>query len=133
MQILFDTPGFTIMHDPTNWWLYVTWRGEHNEESLLACCAMVLNKIRLTKSTKIFSDSSQALDGWGKIVRWMAQEFFHALADNGVAAIAWVTSQYWPARMDIDEIMAYTTRPIVDTFDDAESAYFWLRSIVVNK
>ena len=121
------------MYDLSHKWLYVTWRGEHNEESSVACCMMVLNKVRQTKSTKILNDSSLALDGWSEVARWIGQEFFQALADNGVDAIAWVMARDWPARIDIDRVMTYTTRPIVDTFDDAESAYGWLRNMAVAK
>ncbi|MDF7811647.1 hypothetical protein [Hymenobacter sp. YC55] len=128
MQTLFDIPGLTIAHDPINKWLYVTWRGEHSEESSMAGCAMILNKVRQTKSTAILNDSSQVLDGWSEVVRWIGQEFFQALADNGIQAIAWVASQNWPARIDIERVLSYATRPLVDTFEEVESAYSWLKT-----
>ena len=130
---MFDIPGLTIAHDPVNQWLHVTWRGKHNEEASVAGCAMVLNKARQTKSKAILNDSSQALDGWSEVVRWIAQEFFHALADSGIEAIAWVNSHDWPARMDAERVLSYTTRPLVDTFDDAESAYSWLLTVAATK
>ncbi|WP_375436167.1 hypothetical protein [uncultured Hymenobacter sp.] len=133
MYTLFDIPGLTIAHDPAKNWLHVTWRGEHNEESSVAGCAMILNKVRQTQSAAILNDSSQSFDGWGEIVRWIAQEFFHALADNGVEAIAWVNSHNWPARVDTERVLSYTTRPLVDTFEDAESAYSWLLTVATVK
>lgn len=133
MQTLFDIPGITIAHDPANRWLHVTWRGEHNEDSSMASCAMILNKVRQTQSTAILNDSSQVLDGWSEVVRWVAQEFFHALADNGIEAIAWVVPKDWPARIDSERVLSYTTRPLVDSFEDIESAYSWLRTIAAKK
>ena len=129
MQVLFDTPGLTIVYDLLNKWLYVTWRGVHNDNSSVAGCAMILNKVRQTHSTKILNDSSQVLDGWSEVVRWVGQAFFQVLADDGVSAIAWVTAHDWPARIDIDRVIGYTTRPLVDIFDDVESAYSWLQGI----
>lgn len=129
MQTLFEKPGITIMYDIVTKWLYVTWRGEHDDQSSLAGCVTILNKIRQTKSNKILNDSSQVLDGWSEVVRWIGQEFFQALADEGVVAIAWVTAHDWPARADINKVIGYTTRPIVDTFEDIESAYNWLRAV----
>jgi hypothetical protein len=128
MQTLFDIPGITIAHDSANRWLHVTWRGEHSEESSMAGCAMILNKVRQTRSVAILNDSSQVLDGWSEAVRWVAQEFFHALADNGIEAIAWVTPRDWLARTDSERVLSYTTRPLVDTFEDTESAYSWLKT-----
>ncbi|UOG72743.1 hypothetical protein MTX78_11460 [Hymenobacter tibetensis] len=133
MRTLFDTPGLTIIHDPANKWLFATWRGEHDETSSMAGCAMILNKVRLTHCTAILNDSSQVLDGWSEIVRWIALEFFHALADSGVVAIAWVTAKDWPARTDIERVLLYTTRPLVDTFSETESAYSWLLSTATKK
>ncbi|HEX8429551.1 hypothetical protein [Hymenobacter sp.] len=133
MQTLFEIPGLTIAHDPDNKWLYVTWQGEQNEESTVAGCAMVLNKVRQTKSTAILNDGRQALNGWSEVVRWIAQEFFHALADNGVEAIAWVSPADWPARIDSERVLSFTTRPLVDTFEDTESAYSWLLTVAATK
>ena len=117
------------MYDLVNKWLYVTWRGEHDEKSSLAGCVTVLNKVRQTKITRILNDSSQVLDGWSELVRWIGQEFFQVLADEGVVAIAWVTAHDWPARADIDKVIGFTTRPLVDIFEDVESAYNWLRAM----
>ena len=133
MQTLFDIPGLTIAHDPINKWLHVTWRGEHNKESAMAGCAMILNKVRQTKSKAILNDSSQVLDGWSEVVQWIGQDFFQALADNSIEAIAWVSPLDWPVRLDIERVLSYTTRPLVDTFDEVESAYSWLRTITANK
>jgi len=130
MVTLFDNPGLTIMHDPATNWLHAMWRGMHDEDSAMAGCATILNKVRLTHCAKILNDSSLALNGWSELTRWIGQEFFQVLADDGVVAIAWVTAKNWRAQTDINRIMAYTTRPLVDTFDDIESAHSWLLGLV---
>ena len=127
MKTLTDTPGLTIVYDAAHRWLHVIWRGKHDEETVKAACLLVLDKIRQTKSVKILNDATQDQDGWGELTHWIAQDFLLALADAGVSAIAWVVSDNLRARIDTEKVMAHQTRPLVDTFADAESAYAWLQ------
>ena len=129
MKTLTDTPGLTIAYDAAHHWLHLTWRGAHDEDTSKAACLLILEKIRLTASTKILNDATLDLDGWSELTRWIAQDYLLALADAGVSAIAWVVPHNLRARIDTHNVMARQTRPLVDTFSDAEAAYHWLRNL----
>lgn len=126
MQTLFERPGFTILHDTDNCWLYVTWQGKRTVQASRACCEAILEQVRATSSTKILNDGSLDLDGWSALVDWVGQAFFDLLATSGVVAVAWVMPHDLRALTDVYKVMAAITRPVVSTFADAEGAYTWL-------
>lgn len=126
MQTLVERPGFTISHDSEHCWLYVTWQGQHGNQSSRACCAAILDQVRATGSPKILNDGSLDLDGWSALTHWIGQDFFEQLADNGVVALAWVMPLNLRAHADANRVLAIATRPIVNTFEDLEGAYAWL-------
>ncbi len=126
MQTLFEQPGFTILHDTANCWLYVTWQGKHSGQSSQVCCEAILKQVRATNSRKILNDGSLDLDGWGDVVAWIGQDFFDLLADEGVVAVAWVVPRNLRALTDVNKVMMAVTRPAVSTFADTEAAYNWL-------
>ncbi|MEJ7658943.1 MAG: hypothetical protein WKG07_04625 [Hymenobacter sp.] len=51
---------------------------------------LLLEKCILRAVTCVLNDSSQDLDGWGEMTRWLGQDFFGKLTTNGVSAVAWV-------------------------------------------
>jgi hypothetical protein len=126
MQTLFEQPGFTILHDTDNCWLYVTWQGKHTGHSSQACCEAILKQVRATNSHKILNDGSLDLDGWGDITGWVGQDFFDLLVKEGVVAVAWVMPHNLRALTDVHKVLAAITHPAVSTFADAEAAYTWL-------
>ncbi|UOR05965.1 hypothetical protein MUN82_02410 [Hymenobacter aerilatus] len=131
LQPLLETPDFAISHDAAHHWLYVAWRGEYNAVAAITGCLLILRHIEATRAQKILNDSSQMLDGWNEVTRWVGEEFFQQLASQGVAAVAWVKAHDWPAQAAIDKAMQYVTQPLVDTFDDTVTAYRWLDNIRV--
>ena len=129
LQPLFETPNFTIAHDDLHHWLYISWRGEHDCTAVITGCILILRHIEQTKSQKILNDSSQVLDGWSEVTRWVGEAFFQELADHGVRAVAWVKAEDWPAQAAINEAMQYVSQPLADTFDDTVAACRWLENI----
>jgi hypothetical protein len=129
MKVCVTRPGFTITHDTTHNWLYLTWQGVHSEAESRACCLLILDQVHLTGSTKILNDASLDQDGWGKLVCWIADDFFRALADSGVAAIAWVVPHDLKARIDTEKVLRQYQQPTIDAFTDTEAAYAWLQNL----
>ena len=128
MQMLFEDSDLTITYDRDHEWLYTAWRGTRTAEASVAYCQLLLDKVRSTGSTCVLNDSSQDLDGWSEVTRWLGQDFFQKLTISGVSAVAWVLPQNLRARADVNQVMtqAGTDWPTVDTFTDVEAAYAWL-------
>ena len=126
MQTLLEQPGFSILYDADNCWLFVTWQGPHTGTASREYCEAILKQVHATSSTKILNDSSLDLDGWGDIASWIGEDFFDLLADSGVVAVAWVVPHNLRALMDVNKVLAAIMRPVVGTFSDMEAAYTWL-------
>lgn len=128
MQTLFEDSDLTITYDRDHEWLLTAWRGKRTPEASKEYCRLLLEKIRATGSTCVLNDSSQDLDGWGEMTRWLGQNFFCKLTTSGVSAVAWVLPRDLRARTDVNQVMtqAGANWPTVDTFADVESAYAWL-------
>lgn len=126
LYTLVDTPAFAIAHDREQQTLYVTWEGRHNPASSKENCALILRHVLQTQAAYILNDSRLVLDGWNEVTGWLGEEFFPALADEGVKSVAWVKAEDWPARLIIEQALRHTKRPLVDTFEDTYAAYQWL-------
>lgn len=126
LETLVDTPSFALAHDAALHCLYVTWRGAHDANFAVENYALIRYHVRRTQAHCLLNDSSLALDGWNEVTGWLGRECFPSLVDEGMATIAWVEAQDWPARAAIEETLHQTTRPLVDTFEDTMAAYSWL-------
>lgn len=133
MKILFDTVGFTLVHDTTHNWLYATWRGTHPGRSSVGDYQVILEQAGTTQSLKLLNDTSQDLDCWGSITEWIEHDFFQPLADAGVVAVAWVLPHNLRAQTDVNKVLAAVTRPMIDLFSDIESAHHWLLTLPVGQ
>ncbi|GGG44824.1 hypothetical protein [Hymenobacter glacieicola] len=128
MQIdsIVDTPGLAIGADLDNQWLYVDWRGQHDQESSQAACMLMLEALRSRPYHKILNDNSSItrttvqLSSWGA---WWLEEMMRA----GLHYIAWVFPRDFAARQASEAILQVIERPVVGTFDDVASAYLWLQ------
>lgn len=129
MQVVVDSPAFSISHDATLRCLHVTWRGPHSASFIRAYCTEVLVQVGRTASTRILNDGLLDLDGWQQAVQWIRQVTFPQLAAQGVVAIAWVLPHDLRAQTHVQQAIAHLPRPLMDTFRDVESAYAWLQRI----
>jgi len=135
MQRLYDTPGLTIEQDAAHRRLLAVWRGRHPGQSVREGCEIILEQVRRTGSCQLLSDSSQDLDGWHEVVAWLGQEFQAALAEAGIAAVAWVQPRNLRALTDAHRVLTLVDdapaagRPRLNTFADLESAVTWLRQV----
>ncbi|MBO2012336.1 hypothetical protein [Hymenobacter negativus] len=121
-----DSPQLFIGHDAHNGWLYVDWKGEHNQDSSQNCCMQMLNSLRDWPCHKILNDNSSIshttmqLSEWGA---WWIGEMRRA----GLQYIAWVLPRSLMARQQVEVAVAAIEVPRVTTFDDIASAYVWLQ------
>ncbi|GAA3940819.1 hypothetical protein [Hymenobacter algoricola] len=129
LQHYIDTPGLCIAYDPANQWLYVEWKGEHDEASALRGGYEVLRCLQLRPCAKILNDNSQVTTNWEKAARWVGEYYYDQLAQRGVEYVAWVYPVHWAVRNSMDTAMKFVTRPLVVTFDDLATAYGWLQHV----
>ncbi|UOQ74848.1 STAS/SEC14 domain-containing protein [Hymenobacter cellulosilyticus] len=128
MEILYDTPSLSISYDELNQWLYVEWKGQHNEVSAVTGGDLVLRLLQQYPCTKMLNDNSQVTSDWDKGAAWVGGHYYDQLASQGVRFVAWVYPPHWRARKSMDKAMQFVTRPMVVTFDDLATAYEWLRT-----
>jgi hypothetical protein len=126
LQAIVDSPEIFIGHDAENRWLYVDWKGEHDQESSQAACLLMLDSLRTWPCHKILNDNSSItrtsmqLSLWGA---WWIEEMRAA----GLQFIAWVLPRNLVARHTTETTVHAIEQPLVGTFDDIASAYVWLQ------
>lgn len=128
MQIipLIENSGIAIGYDADNHWLYVDWRGEHDQDSSQAACMLMLEALRSRPCHKILNDNSSItrttvqLSLWGA---WWLEEMLRA----GLQYIAWIYPRDFAARQASESTLQAIQHPVVATFDDVASAYLWLQ------
>jgi hypothetical protein len=126
LHVIVDTPGISIGYDEANQWLYVDWKGEHDQDSSQACCLLMLDSLRAYPCAKILNDNSSIsrttmqLSLWGA---WWIEEMRNA----GLQCIAWVLPRSLVARQTTEAIVQAVENPHIGTFDDVASAYVWLQ------
>jgi hypothetical protein len=126
LHVIIDTPAIFIGYDAQNQWLYVDWKGEHDQETSQNCCLLMLDSLRAHPCAKILNDNSSIsrttmqLSIWGA---WWIEEMRNA----GLQCIAWVLPRSLVARQATEAIVQAVENPHIGTFDDVASAYVWLQ------
>ena len=126
MKVLAEDALFLLLHDESRDWLFVEWRGQQSQLSILTACSLILEQVRHTGCPKILSDSTRDQNGWANLTDWIAGNYFEQLAACGVVAVAWVLPTNLRARADVQRLVAAIERPVTDVFVDTESAFSWL-------
>jgi hypothetical protein len=126
LEAIIDSPELFIGYDTKNDWLYVDWKGEHDQVSSQAACELMLETLRAMPCPKILNDNSNItrtsvqLTQWG--VWWIEQ-----MRLAGLQYIAWVLPNNLLARQAVESTVHAIEAPRVGTFDDVASAYVWLQ------
>ncbi|GGF26928.1 hypothetical protein [Hymenobacter cavernae] len=126
MESLYDTPGLAIFYDPDQQWLYVEWKGEHNAVSAQRGGEQVLQLLQTRPCSKMLNDNSQVTSEWQQGARWVGEQYYSLLAEQGIRFVAWVCPRNWAARKSMGTAMLFVTKPVVILFDDVACAYAWL-------
>ena len=150
LDSLHQSPGLSIAYDHCKDWIFLEWRGFHDEDSVRAGCLLLLHYVQLKKCTKVLTtdtlSSSKAsvvdewlLDApgsnsWESAASWLGSEFYRQLADAGLKYLAWVNSSSPVNRRAANAALAASealqpkeNRLLIITFDDVASAYEWLQ------
>lgn len=126
LEVLVDSPEITIGYDANTRWLYVDWKGEHNQETTHAACLLMLQCLRTRPCAKILNDNSNITRTSMKLSQWGAL-WLDDMREAGLEYIAWVLPSSLLARQTVESTVHYIEAPQVGTFDDVASAYVWLQ------
>jgi hypothetical protein len=127
LELLADSAGLAISYDHTNQWLYADWHGEHNQETSREACVLLLEQLRRYPTTKILNDNSRIVQTTVEMSEWGAW-WLGEMRAAGLAALAWVYPRNFVAREATDAVLARIQQPVIATFNDVASAYFWLQA-----
>lgn len=128
MQLLpiVDSPALFIGHDAHNQWLYVDWKGAHDQDSSQASCLLMLDALRACPCSKILNDNSSVTRTTMQLTLWGAW-WLDEMRTAGLEIIAWVLPRDLLSRQSVEMTVNVIEKPRVGTFDDVASAYVWLQ------
>ncbi|ALW85003.1 hypothetical protein AUC43_07795 [Hymenobacter sedentarius] len=126
LHVITDSPELFIGHDTDNQWLYVDWKGEHDQESSQAACLLMLESLRAWPCHKILNDNSGITSTTVQLTLWGAW-WLNEMRTAGLQYIAWVLPRSLLARQAVETVVHAIDAPRVGTFDDVASAYVWLQ------
>jgi hypothetical protein len=126
LHVIVDSPAIFIAHDAGNQWLYVDWRGEHDQDSSQAACLLMLESLRAWPCHKILNDNSSISRTTMQLTLWGAW-WLDEMRAAGLKFIGWVLPRHLPDRLATEAVVHAIENPRVGTFDDVASAYVWLQ------
>lgn len=121
-----NSPELFIGHDAENQWLYVDWKGEHDQDTSQACCMLMLDSLRAWPCHKILNDNSSISRTTVQLSEWGAW-WIGEMRTAGLQHIAWVLPRTLIARQSVERVVVAVETPRIATFDDVASAYVWLQ------
>ncbi|RPD47718.1 hypothetical protein DNI29_09750 [Hymenobacter sediminis] len=124
-HIIVDTPGISISYDFTNQWLYINWRGMHNQESTRAACALILDSLSQWPAAKILNDNTNVTRAALQFTEW-GVAWLQDMYAGGLRYLAWVYAKEFDGRQASEKLVRLMTHPTVVSFDDIDSARKWL-------
>lgn len=127
LEPLADQTGVAISYDHANNWLFADWYGEHNRETSQAACLLLLDQLRQHSATKVLNDNTRIVHTNVELGDWSAW-WLGEMRDAGLVALAWVYPRNFAARKAADTILIRVSHPIIATFDELATAYFWLQA-----
>ncbi|SNC76013.1 hypothetical protein SAMN06265337_3168 [Hymenobacter gelipurpurascens] len=129
LRVLHQEPYITISYDYVNEWLYAEWIGDQNLESVQTGCLMMLQYLKSERCHKVLNDNRLVTSMWADAAEWGGYFWFPAMAEGGLEYFAWVYSPNIYSRLSTDLTLQHTTRPVILTFDNIETASSWLKQV----
>ena len=123
---ILDLPELSIGYDATNQWLYVDWKGEHDQDTSQACCMQMLESLWAWPCHKILNDNSSVSRTTMQLSEWGAW-WIGEMRTAGLQHIAWVLPRSISDRQRVEAVVSAIEKPHIATFDDVASAYVWLQ------
>jgi hypothetical protein len=130
LRILHEESYITIAYDYLNDWLYVDWIGDQDLTSVQTGCLMMLQFLKAERCRKVLNDNRRVTSMWADAAEWGGHEWFPAMADGGLEYFAWVYSPNVYSRLSTDLTLQHTTRPVILTFDNLDTASSWLKQML---
>lgn len=124
-HLIFDQPALAISYDYTHQWLYVNWRGPHNQESTRAGCACILEALSQWPTAKILNDNTNITRASLQFTEW-GVAWLRDMYAAGLRYLAWVYAAEFEGRQASEKLVRLMTHPTVVSFDDIQSAQVWL-------
>lgn len=98
-----------------------------------ASCLTVAQRLLEGRYTRILNNNTGVNSMSPNVPAWLAREFLPPMRLAGVEYIAWVYSPNLRVKCYTDVAFLYTQdAPVVNLFDDLESAVAWLRDVHFN-
>lgn len=129
LRLLHQNEYISLYFDYANDWLYADWTGDQTGESVKAGCLRMLDLLRQEQCHKVLNDNRRVTSMWLDASEWGGKEWFPAMAEAGLEYFAWIYSPNVYSRLSTDLTLEHTTRPVVLTFDNPETAASWLRQM----
>lgn len=127
--LYYTTDFYTITYLPGDDYLSVDWKGFQSKTSVYEGCGKILEYLTELKLLKVLNININAKGLWDH--RWVAQNWFPKLLAVGLQKFAWVLSPEALCRNEAQIVAAISpANNIIHTFNDVDSARFWLGSPV---
>ena len=129
-KVVLQESYFSIIHNQEENWLFVQWKGDQTEETLLRGSEHMLTWVKKTGSTKLINDSSNFTQTWPNLINWWAENYAPRLQEAGLEYFAWIYGDKNIIKPTADAILQKEKSDIlVMVFDNLKTAETWLRSI----
>ena len=129
-KLILDKSFVSIYYNATENWLYIQWKGDQTEETLLRGSEQMLECVKSTGSTKLINDSSNFTQTWPNLINWWAENYAPRLQEAGLEYFAWIYGDKNIIKPTADAILQKEKSDIlVMVFDNLKTAETWLRSI----
>lgn len=127
LQLLQETPNVSIYYDCANQWLFLDWRGDLTLALVQDSCLAVAQYFLDAPYTRILNSNTGVTSMVHNVPTWLAREFLPYLRLAGIKHVAWVYSPNLRVKCYTDAALYTLDTPVVNVFDDVESAFAWLR------
>ena len=127
LQLLQETSNVSIYYDHANQWLFLDWRGDITLALAQDSCLAVAQRFLATSHTRVINSNTGVTSMDHDVPAWLAREFLPYLRLAGIKHVAWVYSPNLRVKCYTDAALYTLDAPVVNLFDDVESAFTWLR------
>jgi hypothetical protein len=126
LQLLQETSNVSIYYDADNDWLFVDWRGELTLPLVQESCLVAAECFLQRPYSRILNSNQNVTDFTLNVPIWLHQEYLPLLSHSGIEYLAWVYAPNMLLKPFIDKLVSKIEVPVVNLFDDVESAASWL-------
>lgn len=127
LQLLKETPNVAIYYDSANDWLFVDWYGYLTLPLVQANCLAVAECLVERAYPRILNSNQNVTSFALSVPFWLGTEYLPHLGLSGIEYLAWVYTPNLLLKPLIDKLVAKLEAPIINLFDDVESAATWLQ------